>query len=217
MAELIPRNDLQALATERLIEQYADSPKLKALIALYVTECEVLQDAAWTIIDGYDLETAIGVALDALGREVGLPRIFLDADLFGYFGYIGAPSPESYGDSAMPELGGIYSSSFNPLSGSVPMEDDQYRLHIKAKIVRNRASGTAEDMLEIIRLVIPSPGSATTINQTAKANATVSIGRALSSVEKILFTLTDLNGNGDTLLPTPAGVDLDYEDTVGPF
>lgn len=214
----IPQNDFQALAGDRLLEQYGSSTKLKALIALVISEATVLQDAAWTLLDGYDVETATGTALDVLGRIVGLPRPLIDADLFGYFGYIGAPDDEeSYGDSTMPEVGGIYSSSFNPTAGAVLMDDDLYRLHIGAKIIRNRASSTAEDALEIVNLVIDNPGSSTTVDQTGTANGTLSIGRALSSVEKRLFLETDLNGNGDQLIPRGAGVDLDYEDTVGPF
>ena len=71
--------------------------------------------------------------------------------------------------------------------------------------------------LEIVRLVIPNPGATTTVNQTATANATLHIGRALSDLEKFLFTVSDFNGNGDQLIPRAPGVDLDYEDTVGAF
>jgi hypothetical protein len=216
MAEQIPRNDLAAIALGRLLEQYKDSTKLRALIDLFVSEATEAQDAIWSLLDGVDLDVATGWALDVIGRQVGLPRPTIDATLFGFFGYAGAPNAQSYGDDTLPEVGGRYLSSTSSTTGNVLMEDEDFRAHIRAKIVRNQCSATAENTLEIIRLVIPNSG-VSTVDATATAHASIVVGRALSSIEKAFFLIDDLNGNGDRLIPRPMGVSLDYADTAGPF
>ena len=66
MAETIEQRDIAALAVLRLIDQYKESPKLKELIALFAAEATELQDAQWSVLTGFDIETATGFALDII-------------------------------------------------------------------------------------------------------------------------------------------------------
>lgn len=216
MAELIAQNDLQVIANSRLLEQFKNSTNLRALIELMIAQFTEVQVAIFDLMVAFDLEDAEGAQLDIIGRHVGLPRPSIDSGLFDYFGYQGAPGAKGYGSISAPEVGGVYLSKFGATSGLVAMTDTEYRAHIRAKIVRNRGNGTAEDMLEIIRLVIPSPGM-TDISRTGELEITVIFGRALSTIEKAFFLVEDLNGFGDRLLPRGAGISINYEDTAGPF
>lgn len=212
----VPHNDLQLLADDRMAEQYRDSTNLKAFIALVITEVTELQTAIWEMLEGFDLETANDSALDIIGLHVGLPRPLVIADDFVFFGYVGAPSPGGYGDLTMPELGGVYLSETGATSGSIPMENEEYRAHIKAKIIRNKSNANPEDILEIVREVIPSPGTTLIVIGTL-GNIDLTMGRNLSTLEQSLFRVTELNVNGDVLIPRAVGVSIDYADAAGPF
>lgn len=216
MATLIPQNDLQAIAATRLLEQFSNSDNLRATIDLLIAEMTEAQVAIFELIDSFDLDDAEGVWLDIIGRHVGLPRPMVNAGLFDFFGYSGAPSPLGYGTDTDPGVGGKYLSKFGDTSGVVAMTDGEYRANIRAKIIRNRGSADPETMLEIIRVVLPSPGM-TEINRTGELDFEVIFGRALSTIEKVFFISEDLNGTGDKLLPRAAGVSVNYEDTGGPF
>lgn len=215
MASQIPRNDLQAIADDRLIEQYRDSANLRAVIEIYISQITEVQAAAWEILDQFDVDVATGWLLDIIGAIVGLPRPAYDASLVGYFGYLTAPGAESYGSVTAPELGGVYLSAVEEVEGIYPICDSMYRHHIHAKIIRNSSSGVPDDALRIINLVIPRADTSA-VYHVGEATAQVSIEVALSREEKSLFTLI-LNDNGDQLIPKPAGVALEFVDTAGAF
>lgn len=214
MTDTFERRDLAALALLRLIEQYRNSPKLKAVVDLFAAEATELQDAQWSVLEGYVLDDAVGAALDVLGAIVGLRRPLVDAEIFDYFGFAGASGAEGFGDEDDPSEGGRFLSTFGELTGQVPMEDEDYRLHIRAKILRNFGQATPEDILEIVRLVFPDSG-VTTVDATKVANINLVFGRKLSTIEKGLLAIDDLNGQGDRLIPRSAGVSIDYVESLG--
>lgn len=214
MAEAIVQRDISALAIARLIEQYKNSPKLIALLQLLAAEVVELQDAQWSILDGHALDDASGAALDVIGVIVGLPRPLIDATIFNYFGFATAPGATGFGDIGDPGAGGRFLSTFGEVSGQVAMEDPDYRLHIEAKIVRNGSGALAEDILEIVRLVIPESGP-TTVTESGMANIQLTFGRELSTIELALVQLDDLNGQGDRLIPRCAGVSINYVQGTG--
>lgn len=214
MAETIDQRDIAALALLRLIDQYKESSKLKDLIALFAAEATELQDAQWSVLNGFDLETATGFALDVIGVIEGLPRPLVDSTIFEYFGFAGASGAASFGDEADPAVGGRFLSTFGSTTGQVPMEDEDYRINIKAKILRNSGRATPEDILEIVRLVFPDSGI-TTVDATKIANINLVFGRHLTSTEKALVLIDDLNGQGDRIIPRSAGVSIDYVESLG--
>jgi hypothetical protein len=73
MADITPIDHVSA-ALARVIDQFSNSPKVQALIAL---PAEVLQDAETSLAQlqgGRWLDTAVGAQLDTLGAIVGQPR-----------------------------------------------------------------------------------------------------------------------------------------------
>ena len=128
-----------------LIIQYHNRPKAQATIALLVNEflCNaILLD----IQDGYDIDTAVGVQLDVIGKYVGIDRFFKDVDLIDLFsspGYFDSPtSPPQYGLETYATF-----ATDNDFNGTVTYEktissnnqltDDSYRTLIKLKILQN--------------------------------------------------------------------------------
>lgn len=63
---------LQAL--NRLIEQYRDKPRIRALLVLMSRQIQDMEDAAWQLLLERTIAAAIGVNLDVLGVIVGQER-----------------------------------------------------------------------------------------------------------------------------------------------
>ena len=66
-------SEIVNLYKQLLIVQYADKPKAQATIELYINE--LLADGIyWEVNDAYNIDTAVGVQLDILGKYIGLTR-----------------------------------------------------------------------------------------------------------------------------------------------
>lgn len=86
----------------------------------------------------FDVETAVGVQLDAVGARVGVSRI-LPTKLVGvYF--------------ALDDVGGVgldlglWKGRFDPDDGLISLDDPTYRAVIKSKILMNHWNGTNESL-----------------------------------------------------------------------
>lgn len=66
--------DLFATAWELALEQYKDSPKLKALTKALIDNGQPFEDAAWRFARWADIGEAEGAWLDVLGSIRNLPR-----------------------------------------------------------------------------------------------------------------------------------------------
>ena len=66
----------------RLIEQYKESPNLRAWISSYLKQVQDLENAIWEVINLRFLPNAFGHQLDVLGKLVGLEREGLSDDLY---------------------------------------------------------------------------------------------------------------------------------------
>ncbi len=62
--------------------------------------------------------------------------------------------------------------------------------------------------------MFPSSGIST-VDATKIANIQLVFGRHLTSIEKALVLIDDLNGQGDRLIPRSAGVSIDYVESLG--
>lgn len=72
---LLPRIDHIPDGLRFLITQYRGKPKLTAYIAIFLNQVQLLEDAIHATVSAWDIETAIGWRLDAIGALVGQARI----------------------------------------------------------------------------------------------------------------------------------------------
>lgn len=95
----------------------------------------------------FDLDTAVGVQLDAIGLWVGISRR-VSVPISGvYF---------SFDDPALGFDAGVWYGAGDPSEGLVDLDDFTYRLLIRAKIGANRWDGTKPSLLAIINSVFAS-------------------------------------------------------------
>lgn len=128
-----------------LIVQYHNKPKAQATIRALIEEA-IASGILFDIRDGYDVETAVGVQLDVIGKYVGVDRFYEGQDLDGYFAFTdydevtpdaGKRGFSEYSDYTSKE--GKWLVYDNTLAIDLALNDDDFRILIKLKIVQNNS------------------------------------------------------------------------------
>ena len=116
----------------RLAGHYVDLERFVQAIYESTQPFAELRSAAETLPLEFDIDTAVGVQLDAVGERVGVSRK-LKTPLEGvYFAF----DEDEVGFDE-----GVWKDDYDPSEGMVSLDDEFYRLVIKAKIA---ASGQAQ-------------------------------------------------------------------------
>ncbi len=156
MASVITVQNLIDYYVNLLIIQYNDKPNARSTIAAFAEVLEangILLD----IQNAYNIETAVGVQLDVIGKYAGVDRFYKSVDLTDYFSLEtydeGAPSsPPRYGftDYSLydytPPKGTL---TYDDLIGKNNiLDDDNYRFIIKLKILQNNINHSYKEIDE---------------------------------------------------------------------
>ncbi|QNR53875.1 putative tail component [Pseudomonas phage phiK7A1] len=188
-------------------EQFKGKPIMDKYLRLMFSGVLDAQDVLKQIQQQRSIDTAIGAQLDVIGEIVGRPRGLVTSELFSYFGFEGNPLSDSFGSLNDPTVGSAWYSLGAPYGISRLPSDEEYRLILKAKIIKNRTLARPEDVIEAYKFLFGA--SRVTISEAAAepASVRVGIGKILTNVERgLLFDL----GGGGTLLPKPVGVSYSY-------
>lgn len=175
-----------------------------------------------TLIDGYDdilncladlaqmrsLDTATGAQLDIIGEIVGQPRELVEADLFSYFGFQGALNAASFGEIGSP-VGGMFYNLGDNLGGNISLNDEQYRMFIRAKIFKNSFTSTPEEFITAVNQIFQT--TSTYISVDGGGHAVVFFGRELTSFERVLINYIFSGEQYPVrLIPKTIGVSLEF-------
>lgn len=172
-----------------------------------------LQEIFRELMQERSLDTATGAQLDIIGEIVGQPRELIDTALLTFFAFQGYPDAQSYGNLNNSSLGGPYYDINNPLAGNTLLTDEQYRLFIKAKIIKNSTNATPDQFIEFMRFVFGVDLSL--IVAEGNAEFTLMIGAELSSFEKVLLTYTSYSsGYPSRFIPKPIGVRVNFGEFI---
>jgi hypothetical protein len=200
-----------SVARSRVTEQFKteDHPIFDKYLQLLLGGKIELQEIFRQLMQERSIDTAVGAQLDIIGEIVGQPREFIDTALLTYFAYLGYPDAESYGDLNDPSLGGFYRGVDDPLAGNTLLNDDQYRLFIKAKIIKNNTNATPNQLLDFLKFVFNSDYNQ--LVEEGDAAYTILIGKELSTFEKVLLTYVSYSsGYPSRFVPKPIGVRVSY-------
>jgi len=109
-------------------------PKFLALVSANNKFSAHLQNVLSSIPSKFDVDSAVGVQLDAVGLWAGVSR-FINSPLSGiYF--------EWDGDTVVGWDSGLWKGDFDPTTGITKLPDTYYRILIKAKISANQWDGS---------------------------------------------------------------------------
>lgn len=176
-----------------ITSEHRDKPKFEATVAVGVSPFAKIKDVLNGLPADFDLDTAVGVQLDAIGIWAGFSRV-VSVPLTGVYFSFDTTAQEGW-DS------GRWKGEFDPENGPTFLTDDEYRLAIKAKILKNSWDGTTPGALQIFSQVF---GQDAFIMIQDGQDMTMSIliaGIELSAVEKQILIC-------ESLLPKPEGVRL---------
>lgn len=132
--------------TKRITPEHADSPKFVALVDATTGDIASIRDMESGLVQAFDLDTAIGAQLDAVGEWVGISRKINTPIAGVYF---------SFDTAGVGFDQGIWKGPFDPDTGITTLPDDTYRILIRAKIGANRWDGSMAGWKAIIDQVFP--------------------------------------------------------------
>lgn len=138
--------------TNLLIIQYNKLPNASATIALFIEQL-VADGIYFDVKNGYNLDTAVGVQLDVLGKYIGVSRFFGAMMFEDYFSFsLYDPKPEiytgsvgfcDYSDLAKPGFWMVYDAIVNT---TYSLSDADYRLILKLKILQNNSNHSDKEI-----------------------------------------------------------------------
>lgn len=195
------------VARSRVTEQFKGKTIFDRYLQLLLSGKIELQNVIQNTMQLRSIDTAVGAQLDTIGVIVGRERGLVTSDIFYYFGFEGATNSATFSSTTDPTVGGQWYSIDAPRGISRVPSDDEYRLILKAKIIKNRTLARPEDVIEAYKFLFGA--SKVTITELAPAEVRIGIGKILNNVERGL--LFDLGGAGQ-LLPKPAGVNYTYSE-----
>lgn len=195
---MIDKIDHSQFAISRLVTQFKESPNLIGYIRSIISESDVIESELCDVLSLRTLDTATNAQLDVIGALVGQGRLLIDATAFSFFGFEGNPISASFGDINNPQLGGRFASIGESLTGFTELNDDDYRLFIRARIIRNFTAARPEDVINQIRFIFGDV--LVVITEGVNASYQISLGILLSANQRVLIQ--------NDLFLKPAGVQL---------
>lgn len=200
--------DHLVLAESRLATEYRESLNLINYIRSLLLEANTLEQVFQDLVNTRTIDTATGTTLDIIGAIVGQPRSFVVLALFSFFGYrdLDGDFPVNTGGYSSlddPSAGSEYLSLEDDLTDVVQLDDESYRLFIRARIARNFTKATPEEVIQYAKFVIDAPIVA--LEEGEDAEYSLYIGRVLTDNERAIIVSTDF-------IPKPIGVNVNYLD-----
>lgn len=131
-----------------LIIQYNQKPKARATISAVVNEI-LANGVLLDIQNGYNIDTAVGVQLDIIGKYVGVDRFFTVSDPIDYFALTDYTEvdPDSENKHGFTDYADFDDFQFNGtlnynslITIENRLNDDDFRTIIKLKIVQNNSN-----------------------------------------------------------------------------
>jgi hypothetical protein len=127
-------NDVQHYL-DRITPEHADKPKFMAMIEGVAQPFADAQAVLASIPELYDLDSAVGVQLDRVGKRVGRSRDIAVPITNVWF---------SFSDPLRGFSQGIWRGPYSDRTSINSLDDDIYRKLLRAKIMANRWDGSVE-------------------------------------------------------------------------
>jgi hypothetical protein len=205
--------DYLAVARSRITEQFKDKVVIDKLLQLLIFAQMELQKVYKDLMQLRSLDTANGEQLNIIGRIVGQDRVLLNSDLYRFFGFQGAIKAGSMGTLSDPTVGSIFYSLGQPMGGNLELDDETYRLFIRAKILKNITASTSEDFIKSVNLIFGNSSVIAIEDSTFEqsGNVMVLFNRKLSDFERSLLLYADSSSGYESgLIPKTIGVNVIY-------
>lgn len=199
MKELVPLY-VGKLVKENIATEYRSAANLRGYILALLCDHNVLDSLFMLIADRLNIETQEGKNLDVIGEIVGQPRGVINASGVSFWGFAPHPQARSFGNKRNLAVGGRFRSPGEALTGNKTLTNVEYRRFINAKIFRNHARSTPDEVIRFLKLLLGPETPVFLRNAHPRpGHGTITFGRQLTLDERYLLTETGL-------VPTTTGV-----------
>jgi len=168
--------------------QHQNKPKFIAWLSNPLSILDDVAILANSFYSYFDIDRAVGTQLDIIGQIIGVSRTLTFQPTSFY----------SLGVTGVPYL----------VDPSPVLDDDMYRLIIKAKILQNNWDGTLPSLYEMWNTIFPD--AHITVKDNQNMTMDVFVSGLSSQIQKDLMT----NGY---IIPRPEGVAVNYVYFGDPF
>lgn len=184
--------DQREIAWAKMPMQHKKKPNTEGLAKSFVSPLNIANGVLFDLFENTWVDSSKGKQLDGVGQIVGISRVLPEAVYLRFFGFASQPAGVGFGISRFRKRGEGYAVSYT-------LDDDSYKTLILAKIIKNNATGTVDQIIESARLLWATDN--VTLQRTSAKNLTLHIGRVVSTSEP-LYRLRE------NLLPVSASVNL---------
>lgn len=193
--------DYTELADIRLTDQFRNDPAIRALVKTIADVSNYYQASYIKFFNDYlDIDKSFGSTLDLIGRIVGQPRLLVNYSDAPYFGYEFSLNGQTFGNTSNPIVGGNWYSITNPdETVSRVLNDEEYRLVIKSRVIKNSSKATIDDLYKILNLLTGNEN--TIIKVTKNGEITIDISDQIGIANYFLSRYQ----YPDSVLPIPSG------------
>lgn len=132
--------------TELIAGAHFEKPKYQKFIFEITEPLNIARERLALLYKAFDVDTAVGVQLDAVGVRVGISRR-LPMKLIGI--YFALDDVDGVGFDR-----GVWKGRYDPDDGMVTLDDETYRRVIKTKILANKFDGKNESVPEFLNTVL---------------------------------------------------------------
>jgi|GEM_PF-757735 len=189
--------DHLALGLSRVITQYSESPKFLAYLSAMLSMANDVEATLQSLYSLPDIDSMEGVNLDVIGQIVGVTREIPDSVQLTFFGFAGYSYETVFGELGQLGIGSRFYELGETYTGTSTLGDIEYRLLLRAKIMKNASHSTCEDILGALAFLFSL--SAANVDDYGGMVIGLAIGRQLTVIEQAILAQLDL-------LPRPATV-----------
>lgn len=183
-----------------IITQYTEADTVKDYLAAVLEEANDVGQVYDQLFDERFIDTAQGKMLDIIGLLVGQPRTLIDATQLSFFGFENAPGAEPFGELNNLSVGGRWRSYTESTTGNNILTDEEYRVFIRARIIKNYTRATLEEIIYMTQFIL---GVQIVIITEGDRSYIINIGKNLSENEQALIS-------NIAVMPKPIGVKANY-------
>jgi hypothetical protein len=205
-----PAFDHVSVGQGRVITQFRDAPKFNAWLAGLLDISNELQLCFETLQYISSIDQMTGYWLDVIGIIVGCNRFVPNVVLLDWFGFADTGDGSystCFGEEGIQNIGARFYEEKENIYNTTLLQDVEFRLFIKGRIVKNNSSCTGEDLLAGLRFIFGTDDVRLIdhgLDSAPSIGISIQVGRPIYAYEQAMITALDI-------LPRPAGVPI-----VGP-
>lgn len=204
---MLAKRDILTKARSRYTGTFKEDPVFDLVVQSSINHLEQLQDSLYDIVDKlFNIDKSSGLLLDLIGKIVNQPRVLVSYDVQRYFGFFGHPLADSFGTVEDPTVGGYWKSASDGSNKFRVMDDETYRIVLKARIKSNSSGGSTNDFLEVVNILTGSNTARIDVNSSGDALLVIRD----QNLDLLQYFFTRI-GTPDSILPIPLGVNLRVE------